>query len=510
MKSLEKENLIAKLNIKDYNRELERVLQQKQFSKLCNNLLLSMLYKIENSYEDYKKVKVQVPTKKEYIEELIKIIQEDCKKIDIVKYNTEEALELGDKKSKAVKELKQIVTYENELAVLQGIYELNTKQFKINSYDEIREKAISKMLNQGEIAFKCEVLRDFDGWSWNTNINEIDDLYNRLFYQLMVYLLGFEFLNNNKNMSIKMLEEKLKENYKPATAEKLLKVINQVAIEEYIINHQEEVYYLKKVKEDLATEFELMSNKKEYIEKVTQDKKNKRKEIEKIDKYINDDLELKKEYIKQNEKLPQDKRVFSLSDFSEKVLEQRNKLNQEVNRLTEMLKPTNFVKEKNSLERNLNYINELDLETFDNKELVSDFINIFLKAMEEQILKINTKKEIIEKIYELRYINRFNLNGEKLIGKTYKKQIEKVQKKIITVACNLKAITIFSQDVEENFRIYKNIFETKIIDLESAYIEVDKENNVKIYDDNSLECEENYNSFNDLVVRKNKRTKIFL
>ena len=64
--------------------------------------------------------------------------------------------------------------------------------------------------------------------------------------------------------------------------------------------------------------------------------------------------------------------------------------------------------------------------------------------------------------------------------------------------------------MEENFRIYKNIFETKIIDLESAYIEVDKENNVKIYDDNSLECEENYNSFNDLVVRKNKRTKIFL
>ena len=58
--------------------------------------------------------------------------------------------------------------------------------------------------------------------------------------------------------------------------------------------------------------------------------------------------------------------------------------------------------------------------------------------------------------------------------------------------------------------MYKNIFETRIIDLENAFIEVDKNNNVKIYDENSLEKEENYNQFNDLIVRKNKRTRIFL
>ena len=507
---MEKEKLIAKLNIKNYNRELEKVLQQKHFSKLCNNLLLSMLYKIENSYDDYKKIIIQVPNKNDYIENIIRIIEEDCDNIEIVKYNTEEAQELDGKKSKAIKKTGTIIAYENELALLEGIYNLNTKEFNIESCDEIRKKSISKMLNNGEIGFRCEVLRDFDGWSWNTNINEINDFKSIIFYQLLVFLLGYEFFDNNKSFNVKDIEEKLKEKYESLLAERLFKTINQVAIVEYIKDYPEEVRFLKSVKKDLQQEFDLMSNKKEYIENVMKDKKNKRKEIEDINRYINDDLELKKEYIKQNEKLPQDERVFSLSDFSEKVINRKDILNEEIVSLTEKIKPTNFVDVKNNIEKNLKYISEIDLDNLDNNSFIDVFIDVYLEAMEDQIKTITTKKEVIDKIYELRYINFLNLDSKNIIGQEHSKQIEKTQRKLITEACNIKAITIFSQDIEENFEIYKNIFETRIIDLENAFIEVDKNNNVKIYDENSLEKEENYNQFNDLIVRKNKRTRIFL
>lgn len=72
---MEKEKIIQKLKLKDYNEKLEQILVNKTFSKDTKNLLSSMMYKVENSYEDYKKTKVDVASKKEFLEELIEIIR---------------------------------------------------------------------------------------------------------------------------------------------------------------------------------------------------------------------------------------------------------------------------------------------------------------------------------------------------------------------------------------------------------------------------------------------------
>ena len=47
------EKLLRKIHIKDYTNSLEKVLEGKYFSVDTKNLLLSMLYKIENAYKDY-------------------------------------------------------------------------------------------------------------------------------------------------------------------------------------------------------------------------------------------------------------------------------------------------------------------------------------------------------------------------------------------------------------------------------------------------------------------------
>ena len=93
---MEKSKILSKLNIdiKDYNNELEKILENKLFSYDVKNLLLSMLYKIENAYKDYETVNVEVPSKREYIENLFNIIKEKCLKILLVKAGTPEAEDL--------------------------------------------------------------------------------------------------------------------------------------------------------------------------------------------------------------------------------------------------------------------------------------------------------------------------------------------------------------------------------------------------------------------------------
>ena len=61
-----KEEIFSKF--KDYNKELEKILEKKDFSKDTKNLLLSMFYKLDISYNDYSKVKRNTKTKAEYLE----------------------------------------------------------------------------------------------------------------------------------------------------------------------------------------------------------------------------------------------------------------------------------------------------------------------------------------------------------------------------------------------------------------------------------------------------------
>ena len=82
---MEKEKFILKFNIKDYNNQLEKILSKKTFSEDTKNLLLSMLYKVENAYDDYKLANGDTKTKKEILEEILEIIEKDCETIEIVK-----------------------------------------------------------------------------------------------------------------------------------------------------------------------------------------------------------------------------------------------------------------------------------------------------------------------------------------------------------------------------------------------------------------------------------------
>ena len=63
MQKKNNDKFIGKIVKKDYNNELEKVLEKKYFNENVKNILLNILYKIETAYKDYEKVKQDVETK---------------------------------------------------------------------------------------------------------------------------------------------------------------------------------------------------------------------------------------------------------------------------------------------------------------------------------------------------------------------------------------------------------------------------------------------------------------
>ena len=199
---MEKNKILSKLNIniKDYNNELEKILENKLFSYEVKNLLLSMLYKIENAYKDYETVKVEVPSKKEYIENLLGIIREKCLKILLVKAGTPEAadLEKNNLSYKVDKSNGEIICFQNELVILKAIFRLDEIDKEYSDLYNYIEKPLNELINSGRLDSGTEVIRDFNGWSWDIVSKEINDIEYNFIYQTMLLLKGKNNSNNKR------------------------------------------------------------------------------------------------------------------------------------------------------------------------------------------------------------------------------------------------------------------------------------------------------------------------
>ena len=121
------DNLIDKIVKKDYNNALESVLEKKAFSEGTKSLLLNILYKIETSYKDYKKVKPDVKSKEEIIEKIIDEIRENCDDIKLVTPYSEESKMLGNKTFLVEKTKKRIICQNIERKVLYCISKISKK-----------------------------------------------------------------------------------------------------------------------------------------------------------------------------------------------------------------------------------------------------------------------------------------------------------------------------------------------------------------------------------------------
>ena len=516
------EDILTKLNIKDYGRQLEKIIEKKFFSEDAKNLLLQMFYKVETSYDDFNKVKVDTMPKKDVLEEIQTIIENDCKYIELVKPNLEKDEILKDRKSLAVRKDRKVISYPNERAIIYAIYDVNRHKFEVSKEYPLIKKSMEEMLNLGSNMDKSEIIRDFDAWSWNVDIDDMEDLTVNLIYNNLQMLVGNKFLNDwkmsfGKEDYISLCKDKLQEEYTSEIGKKLYKLICQNAMLVCVSKSVEERERLIQEQKDLEKQLAVMEDKKKYVQDIVNRKKQIEKDIRKIDEILNDNATLKREFINRNKGLKEERRIFSLSDLSETMGEERDRLIANLKECSKLMDPMNYIDEKAVLTEKVELLKELDLEN--KKSPQQQFIialqNEFLKAFESNIKKANTKKETIDLLYKYRYYKLLPLDSKTLIKdlKEIHKENNKIEKMIITKACNLKILNILSINVEVNFKLISNLLNTRIIDLDEAIIELKKKDEktiIYIYEDKMVETSKEYDYIEDLNVKYDKKIRLFI
>ncbi len=356
MQKKNNDKFIGKIVKKDYNNELEKVLEKKYFNENVKNILLNILYKIETAYKDYEKVKQDVETKEEFIENIIRNIRNNCETIKLVQPNSEESKIIGNKTFLVEKNKKRIICYPIERKLLYCISKISKKEKIIKDEYFLINQTLSDLINVGNNINTVEVIRDFNGYSWTTITREIESIKHNLVYQNLRMILGTEFINNWLNNRefiidyIELLKEELNKTYGKKITEEFLDVVYKLSILldfRYDKKAKEEINKLKK---EIDNEYEEVIDSESFVEKTTQEKINLTKEIKYIDETINNENMLQQEYIRRNEVLPLKNKIFSVRILSKKMEDERKEYIDQLEKLNELLNPRNFVKYKKKLQ----------------------------------------------------------------------------------------------------------------------------------------------------------------
>lgn len=502
------EKLLRKIHMKDYTNSLEKILEDKQFSVDTKNLLLSMVYKIENSYKDYEKTKVQVCDKGEFLDKIIDIIKNDCNEIIIT--NNEEY--------EVQKTQGKIVTLGNELTLLKSILAIGEEKVSLTEEESILEPSISYFLNSASLMSQTEAIRDFNGWSWDISTKDIENNVINIMFQVLVYLLGYEFINSWANNTSQLADylmltyENLKENFGEERAKAIVKILCKISIEEKAKQGKEELDNWEKIKKETKLEFEKLENKEKYLENITNEKKKITKEIENIDKLLNNQELLKKEYDERNAKLQNKDKIFSVRQLANKLEVERQDYVNDIKKYNNLLEPKGYVKRKDEVSKKLEFLNSLEFSK-DQTKTICEICRLFLECFRIKIMKAAIKQDAVKYIYELRYFrflsidNDTNLKDISELSKEFEKTIGVLYEK----ARALNAIEDVTKDEAVNYEIISKIFDSKMIDLNNMVIETKVEDGklfIEYYDTNILENKIELHS--DKTIKLNKKTKLFV
>lgn len=506
------DKFLDKIVKKNYNNKLEEILVNKNFSEDVKNTLLSMLYKIENGYKDYNSVKRDTFEKNEYIEKIIKIIDKDCYEIEFIepKSQNQESVD---------RENKKIICLPIDNKILYSIAKIQKRNIVVKYLDETIEEAFSYLLNTGNNINIVEPLRDFNGFSWNILVKDIEDLNCNLIYQNIIFLMGNKFVDkwvNNYEPLVDyfdLLQSDIETKYGNELKERIITDLIRLSIK--IRANQDEDFKnkLKQKIKELRQENTEVENKEDYLASISQKKKKKEKEIKKIDKMLTDKNILMEEYEKRNKKLPLEKKIFSIRVLKNILKEERKSLLEEIEKYNKMMNPKVFLEQKNILEQKIKYID-------DEEDIESNLINLqkeIIKCMLIDIKNTKEKSELINIIYNYRYYSLLPINDKKNVHnvKELKSDLSKLSKCLIKKAIDMKVINQILKDEKTNYDITEKIILSKIISLEDIYIKAlnEQENVSLMIFDEEIEDSKmilKNTSKEELSIKINKKVKLFI
>lgn len=517
-------HIFSRKNSKEYNEQLENILESKDVDSDAKNLLLSMFYKIENSYSDYYIVKSNVPTKEEFIKKILLIIENECKKIVVVTPGTKESKKLEEINQNCIIDVTSgsILVYANETDLLYAIFMLDIKynQYKkdkeynlINATKEelLQYRAIQNFFSIGTAMNESEVIRDFSGWSWASNIKDIENTSINLIYQNILLLIGTKtrdkiLIPKARNTSFSAMQatvqdlrkyNQIQENndikkdvdsYNDIIKEAFCQSYNYIKVKNLIYNIKLAILSLeiqndtekkkqitKRIKEEKKI-VDLMENKEEFLNTLENNIKKLNNKIIRTDKILSNKILIEKEYKRRNEKLPNNQKIFSSNQLIKILEKEKQQYIKEIETEKELFKSKQYNQKQSKYKKEIKFYSAILKETENIEKILIKIQIEFLKCFAVLIENAKTKNELLSLVYKFRYYCIMQFNNNKKINEVpeLEKEIREVINLLIDKCIDKKVIENISNSVSLCYVILKYIFSTQTTNLEKIEIKITK------------------------------------
>lgn len=268
----------------------------------------------------------------------------------------------------------------------------------------------------------------------------------------------------------------------------------------------------------VAKAYENMKDKTAYIYRVSEEKKKINIEIEQKDIIMNDRDALVKEFERRNKNLPEDKKIFNVSDLIQRLQVEREKCVKRIKELNEMVRPANYSGLKNELVEKIQ-IMSIVCENKSLRDCAIDYQKEVIKCFSKSVEKISSKEEIIDIIYKTRYYKKIRVTENEKVEDIpiLFNNIDKILKFVVTKACKEKVFNIFCQDIELNYKIISIALDTSISNYEDVDIslKVAGENilEVTVYDNEIIDTQKEIDftaNVNDLNFKQKRRVPMYV
>ena len=510
----------------DYIYEIEKTLEKKGITNEIKSLVMDTLFKIEETYPNYKRIKVDVLEKRDYIREIVVALKKvdniyimNMQEKDILKCVTDTKIE------KNARGYYDIEIYHNNLSLLYALQTIINEEYGIN--EQPCSSAFDKILKIGGIYSNIEILRDFSGWNWNRNKIKNFNIYYDIIYKNLLLILGIDKMIELKKtrQCIHFMKKYLVKKYKNDNVEKLMEILKEIV---FVMSSEEEKKLEIEANKKIIDMYMAMKDIKKFMQKVNEEKKKNNKLIAEYDKILNSHNVLEREYneyLKAIEKSKNEdssngslninsiidildieeddigkidkEEIKNIELFSIQIFEKRKKVYNKNLELSKIGNPENYVEHKRILEEKIKYILDYEKVKGDAKKeeellenLMIEYQKIVYDMLEDRIEAIYTNEEVIDEIYRQRYIRYQNVLKDKYIyqiSDLYQK-MDKILHLIVAKAMKFDVLERVSEEENTNYAAVSPALKTEVLSLEEVKVAIytGKTTLLCIYDGNVL------------------------
>ena len=494
----------------DYIYEIEKTLEKKGITNEIKSLVMDTLFKIEETYPNYKRIKVDVLEKRDYIREIVVALKKvdniyimNMQEKDILKCVTDTKI---DKNARGYYDIQ---IYHNNLSLLYALQTIINKEYGIN--EQPCSSAFDKILKIGGIYSNIEILRDFSGWNWNRNKIKNFNIYYDIIYKNLLLILGIDKMIELKKtrQCIHFMKKYLLKKYKNDNVEKLMEILKEIV---FVMSSEEEKRLEIEANKKIIDMYMAMKDIKKFMQKVNEEKKKNNKLIAECDKILNSHNVLEREYneyLKAIEKSKNEdssngslnidsiigildieednigkvykEEIKNIELFSIQIFEKRKKVYNKNLELSKIGNPENYVEHKRILEEKIKYILDYEKVKGDAKKeeellenLMIEYQKIVYDMLEDRIEAIYTNEEVIDEIYRQRYIRYQNVLKDKYIyqiSDLYQK-MDKILHLIVAKAMKFDVLERVSEEENTNYAAVSPALKTEVLSLEEVKVAI--------------------------------------